>query len=437
MQPADHIKRWFKDAGLTVRQDADERVFKDVAEAQQNRVKDKAPAPPALWRMTMRNPMTKWAVAAAAIVACLVGLPFWKGTGSGVALADVLTRLGQVSAYMYQMSTTATQQTNGQTVNTEIESTILVSQEHGQKMTMEMRVAGSGQPTRSEMYMLPQKKVWYTVMPDQKKYMRMDYDVTQIQQQKQNNDTRALVEMILRCKYRSLGRSVVDGVEVEGFETTDPNYMSGMFGQANVKMWVDVKTQLPVRSEQDTENAQVKMRMVSHSFQWNVPATEADFEPAIPADYTEMVGPPVKLPTISEESAIAGLKLYADLTGRYPEKLDMMGIMSQMGKITSSAAPTEAARRLGQELLSAKTDDERSRKLVDVMLPIQAVSSFHMTLVGGKKEPVYHGETVTPQDADKVLLRWKASDTEYRVIFGDLHTETVSAERLAEIEDKK
>jgi hypothetical protein len=434
MQPADHIKRWFKDAGLTVRPDADERVFRDVAEAQDS-ARDNAPASPALWRMTMRNPMTKWAVAAAVIVACLVVLPFRKGTGSGVALADVLTRLGQVTAYVYQMRSTVTSQVGGQTVNSETESTILSSHEYGEKMTMEMRVAGSGQATRSEMYMLPQKKVWYTVMPDQKKYMRLDYDESMMQrQQKQNNDPRALVEMILRCKYRSLGRSVVDGVEVEGFETTDPNYLSGMFGQADVKMWVDVKTQLPVRSEQDVVTDQMKMRLVSYRFQWNVPASEADFEPALSADYTEMAGGPIKLPAINEESAIAGLRLYADLTGRYPEKLDMMGIMSQIGKITAFDAPTAAARRLGEELRSAKTDDERSRKLIDVMLPIQMVSSFHMTLVGGKKEPVYHGEAVTPRDTDKVLLRWKASDTEYRVIFGDLHAETVSAERLAELE---
>jgi hypothetical protein len=47
---------------------------------------------------------------------------------------------------------------------------------------------------------------------------------------------------------------------------------------------------------------------------------------------------------------------------------------------------------------------------------------------------VYYGNVVTPKDADKVLMRWKLSDNEYRVIFGDLHAETVSPERLAELE---
>jgi len=34
----------------------------------------------------------------------------------------------------------------------------------------------------------------------------------------------------------------------------------------------------------------------------------------------------------------------------------------------------------------------------------------------------------------KVLLRWKVSDKEYRVTFGDLRAETMSPEKLAELE---
>jgi hypothetical protein len=41
---------------------------------------------------------------------------------------------------------------------------------------------------------------------------------------------------------------------------------------------------------------------------------------------------------------------------------------------------------------------------------------------------------VTPQDADKVLMRWKLSDNQYRVLFGSLHAETVDAQTLAELE---
>jgi hypothetical protein len=57
-----------------------------------------------------------------------------------------------------------------------------------------------------------------------------------------------------------------------------------------------------------------------------------------------------------------------------------------------------------------------------------------MMLVQDKKEPAYYGESVTPADTDKVLLRWKTLDNGYRVIFGDLHADTVTPEKLAELE---
>jgi len=43
---------------------------------------------------------------------------------------------------------------------------------------------------------------------------------------------------------------------------------------------------------------------------------------------------------------------------------------------------------------------------------------------------------VGPSDKDKVLLRWMLEDGRYEVIFGDLRTETVTAERLRALEGK-
>ena len=40
----------------------------------------------------------------------------------------------------------------------------------------------------------------------------------------------------------------------------------------------------------------------------------------------------------------------------------------------------------------------------------------------------------TTADGNSVLMRWKISDNQYRVIYGDLHTEDVTAEKLAELE---
>jgi hypothetical protein len=67
-------------------------------------------------------------------------------------------------------------------------------------------------------------------------------------------------------------------------------------------------------------------------------------------------------------------------------------------------------------------------------MPIRGLGRFYRWLQFDKKDPAYYGKTVTPKDADKVLVRWKVSENEYRVIFGDLHTQTVTAEALAGLE---
>jgi hypothetical protein len=48
----------------------------------------------------------------------------------------------------------------------------------------------------------------------------------------------------------------------------------------------------------------------------------------------------------------------------------------------------------------------------------------------------YYGKAVGPKDKAKVLMHWKLDDGRYEVIFGDLHAETVAAERLHALEGK-
>ena len=84
--------------------------------------------------------------------------------------------------------------------------------------------------------------------------------------------------------------------------------------------------------------------------------------------------------------------------------------------------------------IKALTGEQRNSSELDAQKPIFRLMWFYVRLVQDKKDPAYYGQTVTPKDADKVLMRWKLSDTEYRVIFGDLHAETVTPEKLAELE---
>jgi hypothetical protein len=275
-----------------------------------------------------------------------------------------------------------------------------------------------------------QKKYWRTEGPEPD---------ARAAEKRSSYDPRTLINRILELKHESLGRSTIDGIEVEGFQTTDPNYYlerGWKNPQIDIKAWVDAKTRLPVRydllgsveGDQKGDKTIRRVHLVMYGFQWDVLVDASEFKPVIPDDYTGTV---VKYPAhLTEETAVQGLKLWGELLGNYPGELtNVDGTVLQLAK----KSETPVALRLRKET-TGLTDEEALNKLVDFLIPLRGLGGFYEVLKEDKKDPAYYGQTVTPKDTDKVLLRWKLSDKECRVIFGDLHAETVAAERLAALE---
>ena len=454
MRPAEDIKKLIKNLNDTTSAQMDERVLEDALRALEESEKTtSAYIEPNIWRTIMKNPITKIAIAAAVVLVCIVGLYVWTGTKSGVALADVLAKVEQAQAFMYRlkMKTTGNMQPGMPSGPMEMTGTVLISNDYGMKMEMDMVVNGVGQTTRQIMYMLPQEKKAYVIIPEQKQYIQMEFsDDLLARTKKQSNDPREFLRQILNSKYTDIGKSVIDGVEVEGFETTDPACFGGMMEDVKVTLWVDRKTELPVREEMRYKmNEQMQMEGELYDFQWYVQVNADEFEPVIPQDYTNPL-PNYKMPTASEEGAIDGLRFCEQMMGRYPKKTDLMNLMGEItsGLVSITDSNNPAAALKLKEVLNLKEDfkkeldklpeEEKTKKIMEmtmeIMRPVQSLGLFHMTLVQEKKEPAYYGESVTPADTDKVLLRWKVSDSEYRVIYGDLHAETVTAKKLAELE---
>jgi len=411
-----------------------------------------APGPLSIRSIIMKSPITKLATAAVVIIACLIGLSLWRGTESGIALADVLARIEQVKAYRHKMSiqnwsTKVTGEDPNKRYNfRETRSTSLTSQEYGTKNKVINPDPNGGESTFSkEVYFLPQKKTFIVIMHKEKKYWRKeldDADIEEIRKQSvfSNTDPRTFLKGILKTKYESMGKSTMDGVEVEGFRTTDPNTTDPNLW-FDIKIWVDVKTRLPVRFESSLTSVEADqmgdrwtMHIVMHDYQWDVPVDAAEFEPpVIPDDYTGTV---VKR-HFNEEPAIQGLKVWVELLGKYPENITDVGDTVLR---LAEKSETPAAMRLKEEVKGLRTEEEKINKLADFLVPIRGLERFYGMLQWDKKDPAYYGKTVTPKDADKVLMRWKVSDNEYhadneyRVIYGDLHVETVTPEKLAELE---
>ncbi|NQT00448.1 MAG: tetratricopeptide repeat protein [Planctomycetes bacterium] len=391
-----------------------------------------------LRRIIMKSPITKLAAAAAIIIAILIGLPFLSPNSSSVVLADVLERIEQTQAFMYRMTmtTTGAMMSDMPTRKIEIQGTTIISTEYGMKMEMATTDPDSGaEEVTQQMYIIPDQKLMISLMPKHKKYMRMEFDDDLLaRQKKQNNDPREMIKQIMDCEYTELGRSVIDGIDVEGFHTTDPAYYGGAMENIELTLWVDVEKWLPVRAEMDFKmNEQMRMQGVIYDFQWDIPVVASDFEPVIPDDYTAFSTEAMKMPSMTEEAALEGLKFFAEIVGQYPKKLNLMNLMQEFSAIKDSENLTDAGMKLKEEMDRAQKD-EHMKKVTETMLKVQSIGMFYMMLIQDKKEPVYYGETVTLQDVEKVLLRWKISDNQYRVIFGDLSALDVSADELTDLE---
>lgn len=128
-------------------------------------------------------------------------------------------------------------------------------------------------------YVVPDRKLCYLVHPQLKRYMEWALSDEQVNRQ----DPRQWLKWILSWDYVELGRSEIDGIEVEGIEATRE-------GRETLRVWVDVKTNWPVRIESEGQMLGEGQNRPSHiamdGFEWNAEIDPALFEPSIPEDYT-------------------------------------------------------------------------------------------------------------------------------------------------------
>ena len=397
-----------------------------------------------LWEHIIRSSITKLAAAAVIVIGVFAVINFLGGTGSSVTLAAVLERVEQVQAFMYKMNMriTVSMGENMPAIDQDMEMTMLISRDFGIKTETITVNGNTGEKSTHTAYVIPHEGIAVTLIPDKKKYMRIKFDDDWLAKMKQeNNDPREIIKRMMGSEYTELGRSTIDGVEVDGFHTTDPAMLAGMGENIKYTLWVDAKSWLPVRSEIEFKKGdQMQVHVVVSEFNWDIPVTADDFKPVIPDDFEPMASG-MQMPKISEEGLIEGLRLFAELSGSYPKKLSMlelaqetMAFMTNRDVLEKIVEKIPEFRGLDEDELDKLDGHEVMMKTMQVTKPLQSPGLFYMVLVQDKKEPAYYGETVTPADTDKVLLRWKISDNEYRVIFGDLRAETVTPEKLAELE---
>ena len=382
----------------------------------------------------MRKQSVALGIAALVGVAGFLGVVFLRGS-SGVTLNEVLTRIEQVEAYSYQMTLTSAASGNdlqkeGQTV----EFRALISPALGVKISSRIEDPNSDSAIVNIKYLPAGQRRMTTLLPGNKQYIELICEADYVDRmRREHDDPTTIVRQLLACEYTRLSPSSIDGVSVAGCQTTDPAYLQGGRGDAvKVRLWVETQTRLPIRIEKTVSlpNDRQLHSTVSH-IEWDVVVEAGAFEPVIPQDYKSVGGGPMAMPQADERTALQGLKFLANLGGTFPEHLDLMSMMKEVGRYEKSDTP--AAKELRAQKRNM-TREDRMKRMIEIMMPIQGLSEFYRRLHAEDRDPAYFGGKVAPGDKEQVLLRWKVSDGVFKVVYGNLRVETIPAERLAALE---
>jgi hypothetical protein len=396
--------------------DLDKRLHDDIyMKLAESRKTESAVPPPSAGKVIMKNPMAKLVAAAVIVIVVLIGIHHI--TGSEVAWAQVLSNIRKVRGFAYRMNMSMRNMPGtpaGKTMNLEIEAWI------SKDIGMRMDSSAEGKLI-SQSYVLLPKGIVVSVIPDEKKYMRMILtDGLFEEMQKDNGDPRKVVDEFMKCKYRKLGPNIIDGIEVEGIESKDPKIVGGVLGNVVARLWVAVENDLPVRMEiLCYSNGTKVMDMVVDEFQWDFELDAVWFEPDITEDYEliadlQMAG--------DETNVVEGLRLFAELTGgRYPSDISMVTLTQEFQDALKAKLAIEP------ESVPVEQDIQRIASL-------QMLFMFYAGLVAENKDPAYYGDRVTAEFPHAVLMRWRIEGGNHRVIFGDLTVGDVTPEELAELE---
>jgi len=282
MRPADDLHRSIKKLHLKASAELDKRVHDDISRALAESEKTKsAIAQPNIWRIIMKSPITKLAAAAVILIGVLFGMEFiGRPDMATVAWGEVAKKVEQIESFIFQQRISI----NGMPEET-TELITYISSEYG----LRQDAYKNGQVIGIS-YIPLEGTIVTQVMPNEKKYRRVSTTEEHMRKIHDQANPRGMIKEFMSFKHTELGREIIDGVEAEGIEVNDPEFLTSTspFESAVGRLWVDVKTNLPVRTEIEgiSGNGSIETKIVAYDFDWDAEPEPSVFEPNIPDDYT-------------------------------------------------------------------------------------------------------------------------------------------------------
>ncbi len=207
-----------------------------------------------------------------------------------------------------------------------------------------------------------------------------------------------------------LGQKDIDGQILYGFEAKHP--------QANIVIYVDPATALPVRIEQESG----QMKMIYKNMRFDVPIDETLFSMDAPEGY-KIEQQKMDMRGSTEEDFIEGLRIQAEVfgDGQFPDDVSVEHFIKMM--------PT-----LHEKVGKMQVSDEQKTALG---MKLQKGMMF-IRFFKGEGKWVYAGKGVKLGDAGTAIFWYRPAGSQtYHVIYGDLSIKDIAETDLPRPIDKQ
>jgi len=367
----------------------------------------------------MKRPRVNLSLAALLFMVVMLGIGFF-GDDSSRVWANVLENVRNTSSLKWHTKTSRTETApDGKQTVHEGERNHYISEDLG--LFTEYLV--NGEPIYKEYKSFESYEITRLNVPD-KTYTRalLREPRREVLKELEWLDPKKMLIRVLEGDYQELGQRRFNGRILKGIETRDPAVLE--WGEGWLKLWIDPKTELPVRIESDigrnNDGTEQRYQRVSNLLERNLVYAPSLFQPIIPSDYKRVEFR--SLLRILERHASEGLKLCAlGNDGNLPARLDKATVLAYI-KTTDMAAIREA-----RNYYEDADDALLSELICDTY-------RFYDELLSQGKQVVYYGGQVVaaygPVNAyltterETVLMYWNNSDQDYRLVRADLRVST-------------
>ena len=379
------------------------RDLKRVRESLVKRMTKQQTTQQKMWRIIMKSKITKFAAAAAIIVAVLIGIHYSGGSidGASVVWADVMEQISSFRPY----ACTHTVHDEGAPIRSYRLMRLSLTQRREIRSNGTILVFDLAVPKS------------LTLVPEKKHAIERTYDMSPAS----DPDVFRIAKSMQNMSYgeggvQEIGLREIDGHVAKGFRSKSE--------YNDITIWADVQTKLPVRFE--IIHVGKGRKIIISEFEFDVDFDESLFSTTAPEGYTvekiekgEVSKMRKFMQSTTEEDLVEGLRALAIfLDGPFPPEIELEKIRTTLKEYIkqNNLSDSEVEKRLAPVSEKYTKAYWYIRQLKGEM----EVSDFH-----------YTGEGVKLGDSETPLIWWFPKDSEtYRVIYGDLSVADVAPENL-------